>query len=93
MRLTYLSLQPYASYEKGYVEGDTKYKLSVKYETDNGGIESRLGSDVATRILAIIADEIVKESRQVAQDLTAQILTHAALPAPGCAAVYDASLR
>jgi hypothetical protein len=82
MRLSYLSLQPYASYEKGYVDGRTTYKLSVKYDTDNGAIESRLGPDVATRILAIIADELVKESRQVAEKLTSEILTQGALPAP-----------
>ena len=89
MRLSYLSLQPYASYEKGFVAGRTTYKLSVKYETETGAIESRLGPDVATRVLAIIADEIVKESKQVAQELTAEILTHAALPAPADDAVIQ----
>ena len=77
MRLTYLSLQPVASYEPQYVPGRTTYKLSVKYETGNGSIESRLGPDIATRILELIADEIVKESKEVAQQLTAEILTAA----------------
>ena len=80
MRLSYLSLQPYASYENGFVEGRTTYKLSVKYETSKGSIETRLGPDVATRVLAVIADEIVKESQEVAQNLTAEILIQANPP-------------
>lgn len=80
--MEYLSLEILRSYEPGYIEGRQQYKGSIKYKTSNGNIEVRVGPETSTRILAIIADELVKESKEMATNLTAEVLTQAALPAP-----------
>lgn len=81
MNLEYLTIDPVRSYEPGYEAGRNTFKGKIKYNTSNGAVEMRLGPDVATRILAIIADELVKESKEIATTLTAEVLTQAALPA------------
>lgn len=82
MNLDYLTIDPIRSYEAGFDPTRSTFKGKIKYNTSNGAVEMRLGPDVATRILAIIADELVKESKEIATNLTAEVLSQVSLPAP-----------
>ncbi len=85
MRLNYLSIRPIASYEAGFVEGRNLCVAAVTYAGENGEIKVNLGPEFATRMLALVAEEMVKGSQEIAQKLTAEVITHAALPAPAAA--------
>ena len=82
MKLEHLSLRPIYSYEAGYDKDRLQYIGEIKYSTTSGAIQCRVGPEAATRIIAIVADELVQESKRIANDLTAEVLTQAALPAP-----------
>ena len=83
MRLNYMSVRPIASYEPGYVEGQNLFVAAITYAGANGEVKLNLGADFCTRILALVADEMVKGSQEIATKLTAEIITQAALAPNG----------
>lgn len=65
---------------RGY---DGKQPLSgvVEFSGKVGNIAINLREELAARVLAICADEIVEASKLAAAEMTAEVIT--ALPAPG----------
>jgi hypothetical protein len=73
----------YGSYQK--VDPTKPLRCTVEVEGPMGKTELNLPPETGDRIVALIADELAAQSRQVAEAMTAQFFD-VVLPAPGDAA-------
>jgi hypothetical protein len=80
MKLDYINILKVASYEPGYKEN--QYRAQVKYSNQHGNVELQLTPELTDKILAIVADDLVKASREVAETLTSRTIIQAQLEAP-----------
>lgn len=90
MKLESLSISPVSSWEPNYKEDS--YKGRIKYVGQHGAIEINLTPEFTKKLIAIIAEDLVVASKEVANNLTADVLNHAALPAPASAVEYAETL-
>jgi len=50
---------------------------TIKFTTDSGAVELKLGRDTSDRLLAVVADLVVEAGKAVARDLTSETITAA----------------
>ena len=63
-----------------------RYTGSVEFANEHGTVEINLGPEVAEKILAVVADQLVESSKEIAANLTAEIINQDhALPSPEAA--------
>ena len=74
MKLSYLSVSPIVPYMAGYIDGENRYNVVVKYDGKHGDITLKLGSEFAARMLALVAEELVAGSKEIAQRLTSETI-------------------
>lgn len=80
MEMEYLSIQKIQNWDPTYKPG--AYRGIVKYKNQNGEIVINLSTEIGKKIISIVAEDLVAASREVANTLTGDVLTHAALSAP-----------
>lgn len=68
MRLEYISLTRVSWDHEGFKVGD--YRGTVKFVSQTGETGLKLGPEFSTKILQIVAAELVAESRRLAENLT-----------------------
>jgi hypothetical protein len=60
-----------------------KYTGTIEFRCGNGDINLKLNSDLSQRLLAVVGEAMVESTKEVARNLTAEVLSGiAALPAP-----------
>jgi|HubBroStandDraft_5_1064220.scaffolds.fasta_scaffold23187_8 hypothetical protein len=80
MKIQRLGISEWSSYEPGYRPG--AYKATIQYKGQNGEVSVQLTPDLTQKVLNVIAEELVAASREIANDLTKEIIQHAQLEAP-----------
>jgi hypothetical protein len=71
MILQQLTISQVYKYKK---DEPLRYKGAIKYAGDYGEVSVTLNDETSRRVLAVIADQLVETSREIAQDLTAEII-------------------
>lgn len=61
------------SIHKGY-GSDNSYNTTIEFTNAQGDIKLRLPQEASERVLAVIADLLVEQSKAVAQQLTSKII-------------------
>lgn len=89
MKLEHMHIRPFYSYEEGFKEGF--YRGEIKFTGTNGTVMINLTPAVAGRILAVVADDLVVASREIATQLTAEVFDHARLASPALEAQTQGS--
>ena len=89
MKLEHMHIRPFYSYEEGFKEG--YYRGEVKFSGTHGTVLINLTPAVAGRILAVVADDLVAASQEIATQLTAEVFDHARLASPALEAQTQAS--
>jgi hypothetical protein len=51
-----------------------QYKGEVRYEGQHGAVELHLNHETSLRIMAVVADSLVASSKEIANDLTRNII-------------------
>ena len=85
MKIQSLSISEWNSYEPNYRPG--AYKCTIRYKGNSGEVQVNLTPDLTQRVMAVIAEELVAASKEIANDLTKEIIEHAALAAPAKEAI------
>jgi len=75
MKLKGLQLNGPQTWEKW-----TGYRGKVTFEGPQGVVQVNVGEALSQRILGVCAQELVAASRQVAENMTAEIIEQAAAP-------------
>lgn len=65
-----------------YGEHKGKYVGRAKFASSYGSVEVVLSPQVSTEVLKLCADALVANAKDMAQNMTAEVITQAALPAP-----------
>jgi hypothetical protein len=78
MKIASLNISERQTYEPGY--RPNAYKATIKYKGNYGEVTVNLTPDLTTKVMRVIADELVAASKEIANDLTKEIIEHAALP-------------
>ena len=66
----------------GPIDASKPMLAKIKVQNIHGEIVLALSPEVSQRVLGLIAEEVAAAGRATAEAMTAEILTHAALPAP-----------
>jgi hypothetical protein len=72
MILERLSITKKYSYKK---TEPLTYEGAIKYANERGEISITLNDETSRKVLAVIADQLVETSKQVAKNLTADVIT------------------
>ena len=51
-----------------------KYEGEIKYSGDHGDVSIHLNHETSLKVLAVVADQLVESSKELAQDLTREIV-------------------
>lgn len=57
-----------------YVDSSGNYRGKIKFSGNNGVVEIHLNHERIKKILAVVADALVETSKDVAENLTAEII-------------------
>lgn len=84
MRISSLNINEWQNYEPGYRKDS--YRATIKYKGSSGEVMINLTPELTKKVMHVIADELVAASKEIANDLTREIIEqNLALPAASAA--------
>ena len=55
-------------------ENEGQYRANITFSSDRGSVTTHLSPREINKVLSVVADALVETSKEVAQDLTAEII-------------------